>query len=135
MKTTKLKWRLSNLPTSNEIIALIANKIITQEEAREILFSEETQEDRNKESLKSEIKFLRELVEQLSRNRKEIVERIRYVEKPYYKWDWWNSYATWCTATPANNISVARGVWENGSTSTAVVSYPVNNSFVAIKTF
>jgi hypothetical protein len=38
--TNKLVWRLSKLPTPSELTELVKEKIITQEEAKEILFSE-----------------------------------------------------------------------------------------------
>ena len=47
-----LKWRLSKLPTPDEVRELVKDKIITQDEAREILFSQETDEERDKDSLK-----------------------------------------------------------------------------------
>ena len=79
-----LKWRLSKLPTVEELLQLVKDKVITQEEAKEILFSSETQEDRDKDSLKEEIKFLKQVVENLSRNNSaRIVEVIREVEKPW----------------------------------------------------
>ena len=49
--TKKLNWRLSKLPTPDEVRELVKDKIITQEEAREILFKEDTKEERNKEEL------------------------------------------------------------------------------------
>ena len=90
MKKTNLVWRLSNRPTADEIVELRAQEIITKEEARELLFNQETEEERDKKSLQSEIKFLRELVDKLSNSKlSTIVETIRYVEKPYYKHDWY----------------------------------------------
>ena len=67
--TTKMKlnWRLSKLPTPDEVRELVKDKVITQDEAREILFSQETEEERDKNSLESEIKFLRELVDKLAK--------------------------------------------------------------------
>ena len=56
--TKKIVWRLSKLPTADELRELVKDKIITQEEAREILFNLETEEERDKKSLESEIKFL-----------------------------------------------------------------------------
>jgi len=69
MKKTKLVWRLGERPTSEELRNLISDEIISKEEARKILFNEETQEDRDKKSLEEEIKFLRKLVEKLSNSR------------------------------------------------------------------
>ncbi len=94
-KKTTLKWRLGKLPTSNEVIDLVATKVITQEEAREILFS--TGEE-DSESLKSEIKFLRELISKLS-DRNTIVEKIRYIDRPYISQPWYQPYYTWYNGT------------------------------------
>ena len=96
-KKEKLKWRLSKLPTSDEVIRLLNEKLITKEEAKEILFTTESVEDRDKDSLQSEIKFLRELVEKLSEGKSDrIIETIRYVEKPYYRYGWYDPYKFYC---------------------------------------
>jgi hypothetical protein len=97
-KNTKLVWRLGKLPTVDEIKILIDNKIITQEEAREILFNQETVEDRDKESLKEEVKFLREMVDKLA-EKQEIARTIRILprrETPWFKYyeDWMINPAT-----------------------------------------
>ncbi len=91
---TKLKWRLGKLPTSEEVLELVKASLITKEEAKEILFTQETEEDIDAEALKSEIKFLRNLIEKLS-NRTQIVEVIKEVHKPYYKYDWYRPYQYW----------------------------------------
>lgn len=102
-KKTMMKWRLSKLPTPDEIMNLVSNKILTQEEAREILFSS-TEEDT--ESLKSEIKFLRELINKLSTQTK-IVENIRYIERPYYQYPWWGQYSSYCSASGNQSGGIA----------------------------
>lgn len=114
-KKTTLKWRLGKLPTSNEVIDLVTTKVITQEEAREILFSS-SEEDT--ESLKSEIKFLRELINKLSTQTK-IVENIRYIERPYYQYPWWGQYSTYCNGIhgiAGNNTMYLNGI--SGTTTT-----------------
>ena len=128
----KLVWRLSKLPSVEELLELVKDKIITQDETREILFSSEIEEDREKKSLESEIKFLRELVEKLS-NRSQIVEIIK--EIPIYrKYSWYKPYEIWCgsgiiggsyclNATNANTI--------NNSTT----AYTQDSGFSSIKTF
>ena len=133
MKKTKLVWRLSRLPEAHEIIALIANKVITQEEAREILFSSKTEEERDGESLKSEIKFLRELVEKLSGSRDRIIEVIKEIKVPYYQHHWYKPYSIW-----GNDIALC----DNTSTATSgahtlngIASNTSNASFSNIKTF
>ena len=97
--TKKLIWRLADRPTPSEVQELVKSEIISKEEAREILFSQEDEKERDKKSLESEIKFLRELVERLSKNNQTtIVEQIRYIEKPYVRWDWYRPYQVWCSA-------------------------------------
>ena len=80
----KIVWRLKEQPTAESLQGLVERNILTKEEAREILFSSEEAEDRDKKSLESEIKFLRELVEKLSNDKSRIVEIIREAEKPIY---------------------------------------------------
>ena len=98
--TKKMIWRLKEQPTPKSLLELVASKILTNDEARQILFSLQEDSERDNESLKSEIKFLRELVQKLSNgNNPIIVERIREIEMPYYKkWDWYPQYQTWCQA-------------------------------------
>jgi hypothetical protein len=119
MNTTKIKWRLANRPTPNEVDMLFTSGLLTKEEAREILFSLETQEDRDVDALKSEIKFLRDLVQKLS-GRSTIVETIRIVEKPYLQYPWYQPYAVWCVSGGNNAISGTAGA--QYSTTTAIDS-------------
>lgn len=99
--TKKIQWRLKSLPTTGELRELVKDKIITNEEAREILFNQEDEEERDKKGLESEIKFLRELVEKLSRSRSEIVTTIREIQVPYYKQPWYAPYTVWCSTADA----------------------------------
>jgi len=94
-KKEELVWRLGKLPNVEEITSLIANKIITQEEARDILFNKKIEEERDVKSLETEIKFLRDLVEKLSQSRSQIVEIIKEVKTPYYQWQWYQPYQKW----------------------------------------
>ena len=97
--TKKLQWRLGKLPTPEEVQMLVSNKIITQEEAREILFSEITEEEATQDELRAQIKFLKELVENLSNNqRTQVVEKIKYLERPYYNYEWFKPYIMWCNS-------------------------------------
>lgn len=108
--TTKLKWRLSALPETHEVAHLVKEGILTKEEAREILFSLETDEDRDKKSLQEEIKFLRELVQKLSNNQtSKIVETIRYVEKPYTKFEWYQPYYVYAYSTGNSGLTSSTG--------------------------
>ena len=96
----KLVWRLRESPSAENLERLVHSELLTKDEAREILFSHE--DERSDDSLKSEIKFLRELVEKLSK-RDKVVEVIREIEKPYTIYPWYRPYATWinvdCSAT------------------------------------
>lgn len=146
-KKKVLKWRLSNLPTVEQIQGLVNCKLITQEEARSILLSEEMVEDRDEKSLKSEIKFLRELVEKLS-NSGNIVKYIETIRTPYYNYDWFQPYYYWCGGPTSNitnadsgltgfttGISSGTNTFSNGTVAVACTSDQVESSFSAIKTF
>lgn len=103
MKNT-LKWRLGKLPTSVEVQDLVKADLITKEEARDIMFNNETEEEVDKKSLESEIKFLRELVTKLS-NKSTIIETIRTIQPTYTGQPWWNPYVTWCSVGTAGTGS------------------------------
>lgn len=102
--TKKIIWRLKEQPTSEMLRELVKDNILTKEEAREILFNLEEQTDRDVESLKSEVKFLRELVEKLA-NAQKVVEIIREIEKSYHPYPWWNPYWTWTQTTSNYNAT------------------------------
>ncbi len=134
-------WRLSKLPTPEEVTNLVNHKIITQEEARAILFSEETAEDRDKKSLESEIEFLRKLVDKLSNNSR-IVETIREIKTPYYTSPWWKSYDAWCGSIPATSGTVTYNAGNSsitgsamGSTNAMAQLSTIGKNFSEIKTF
>lgn len=106
MTKKKMAWRLKKLPTGDEIARLVEQKVITTQEARDILFS--SKDERDTESLKSEIKFLRELVDKLS-TRQTIVETIREVPR-YRDFGWYRPYEVWCNADVDNQLlNVASG--------------------------
>ena len=126
--TTKkdLKWRLTKLPTPEEVLKLLNEKLITKEEAKDILF---TQEEINKcdidgtewvgditkcptcqekednstvkvEDLKAEIKFLREMVDKLAENKSGgIITVVREISPFYNHWQWFHPYAVYCGTT------------------------------------
>ena len=101
--TKKIVWRLKEQPTSEMLRELVKDNILTKNEAREILFNLEEQTDRDIESFKSEIKFLRELVEKLANSQK-VVEIIREIEKSYRPYSWWRPYDVWTyTLSPTSS--------------------------------
>ena len=100
--TKKLIWRLSNLPTPEELRGLVTDGIITKEEARDVLFKDvdsQTQEKSIKD-LEEEVKFLKGIVDKLSENKyQRLVEIVKevpvYIDKPWYKpYDYWCSNTT-----------------------------------------
>lgn len=104
--TKQLKWRLGKLPTPEEVSNLVNDKIITKEEARDILFNEVEEKEQSIDDAKKEIKFLKELVEKLA-NKSQIIESIRYIEKPYYNYGWYNPYQVWCSTYVSTANSLA----------------------------
>lgn len=133
MKKKTIKWRLSKLPTVEELQILVKDKIITPEEARDILFTEETIDAK---ALKQEIIFLRSLVEKLSNNSNTTI--IKYIEeiKPIRQ-GWYQPYATWTsggTTTTAGGTTITAGdnlFAVDGSCTTAATT----SSFTDINTF
>lgn len=120
--TKRIIWRLGKLPSPDEVRDLVKDKIITQEEAREILFNSEDEIDRDKKGLESEIKFLRQLVEKLSSNQARVVEIIKTIEKPYYHSGWYQPYNQWCYATAGTSGSVGTSVGGSSYTLTTGVA-------------
>ena len=130
---TKLVWRLGKLPSPDEVRELVKDKIITQEEAREILFTAETEKEVEEKDLKGEIKFLRELIVQLSNSRPDkIVETIKLIEKPYHNYGWYRPYVTWSTTiTPSIICSGTTDLADTTTCGNTTGDY----SFTDIKTF
>jgi len=142
-KKTKLIWRLREQPSTESLQGLVMTKILTKDEARDILFNLQTEEDRDKKSLQLEIKFLRELVEKLSKSRSRIVEVIREVEVPKYReCPWYGQYYSWCgTATTIEGLTCGTttgasidGITLTGSTGTNLATAS-NTDFSDISTF
>ena len=134
--TKKYIWRLKESPTSEKHRELFKAGLITKDETRQMLFSSETEEDRDKKSLESEIKFLRDLVASLSKNNNSrIVEIIREIEKPVYRpYPWWNQYSVWCGSvdTSSTGIGGDTTVSTDGAVTNTAASY---QNFSDIKTF
>lgn len=103
---TKIIWRLKDRPTPTELKELVQVGILSKEEVREIMISSETEDDRDKKSLESEIKFLRDLVDKLSdSNRTRIIETIKEVQVPYQKYPWHDSYKYYCGGLTAQQAT------------------------------
>jgi len=130
MTKKKIVWRLENRPTPSEVESLVNSDIITKEEAREILFSQN--EGRDEKSLKSEIKFLRDLVEKLSKDKTSTTTIIKEIEVPYKRYNWYQPYEGWCGG--AGTIPLTTGTLTTG-TNLVSCSGTSDTSFNSIKTF
>ena len=109
--TKKIVWRLKEQPSAEMLQELVKTEIITKDEAREILFNLQDDEERNVDSLKAEITFLKEIVQKLSEKSTRIVEIIKEVEVPYYRKPWYKPYEIWCNANSGvmNAVQTAEG--------------------------
>ena len=150
----KTKWRLAKLPTPDDLRALVAEKIITVEEAREILISQETEEDRDKKSLQDEILFLRQLVQSLAA-KGTIVQTIRTLPNEIMPWQvqpWYKPYGQWVNAVGTQTVgsNTANTLYMSGTGTSSLNSLSAVSgsigasvtaasssapSFTAIKTF
>lgn len=135
--TTTLKWRLSKLPTVDELLKLVNDKIITQEEAKEILFNKETENERDNESLKSEIKFLREIIDNLSKNNKTtVVEVIKEYRPLWSGYNWYQPYASWFGDTGTiSSVYTTSNLDSTMGLSTNRIEFAESAKFSDIKTF
>ena len=130
--TKKLIWRLNERPTPTALIELMNNGLLTKDEAKEILFSSENKDERDAKSLKSEIKFLRELVESLSKgSNTRIIEIIKEVEKPYRTYPWYSPYGEWYCSSG----STTEGLNLDCTTGTSNITLNAGSNFTDIKTF
>jgi hypothetical protein len=142
--TTKIKWRLSKLPTPSELVELVNNKLVTQEEAKEILFTQEDEKTVETSELKSEIEFLRHLVEELAQKKTATTTPVTIIHecrKKYSDYTWYQPYYNWtssgtggitCNGTSLTNLATTTAGYshtgENGSLTTT-------QNFSDIKTF
>lgn len=96
---------MSTKPTVDEVVKLVEKKILTEDEAKEILFSSQTADEKDgAENMKTEIKFLKELILNMVGN-KTIEQSIKSIEKPYYyDWPWYRGTVTYlCSSRPGSN--------------------------------
>lgn len=129
--TKKIIWRLKESPTAEKLSILVKGNLLTREEAREVLFNLTEESERSVESLKEEIKFLREIVDQLSQSKSKVVEIIREVGTPYKRWDWVPRYIDWCgTGITDSNVTFTNSDLSVGSNLTTSSS-----NFSDINTF
>lgn len=96
--TKKIIWRLSEKPSTESLQKLVSSGILTKDEARTILFNETDESERSVESYQQEIKFLRDIIEALSKKDK-VVEIIKEYHDiyPYLTYRWYQPYYGWTT--------------------------------------
>lgn len=56
-------WRLPQLPTGNEIASLVEQKVISTDEARQILFKKEDKDSDRIKALEEQVEFLKDLIQ------------------------------------------------------------------------
>lgn len=89
-------WRLKQLPTAEGVSKLVEQKIITPEQAKELLFSKPEDPDLEKTALKEQVKFLLELVEKLSHHQRGItlVPYSQTITTPLIYWKNLTTYSS-----------------------------------------
>ena len=105
-----LKWRLTEKPTTDNLLKLTEGGIITKEEAKKILLAESVVTQSDIESIKSEISLMRKMILEVIEKTNTQREIIRIVEKeipiyveqyrrtPMYPYPWWNDTIRWCNS-------------------------------------
>lgn len=115
-KAAKLKWRLGTLPTPTELRELVNDDILSKDEAHQILISLEAEED--VKSLKSEINFLRDLVEKLATRTSYTTIWPSITTTPYRGYDWFQKYNTVFMATPVDSGGRGGTIYTAGAPAT-----------------
>jgi len=109
-KSGFLKWKLKDKPTVEDVTTLMNVGILTKDEARKIIL-EQTEDVRQSdiEAIKDEIKLLRKIVLENSRNNPiQIVEIIRKeIQEVPYRWTM--PYSTYCSITDSNMYNSGGG--------------------------
>jgi len=130
--TKKLIWRLKEQPTSENLRELVKDGILSKEEAREVLFSLEENTGRDKKSLEDEIKFLRDIIDGLSKNNYSgTITIIKEIEKPYRQYPWYNPYITWCSRA----FDTTSAIMYSTSSGSGITTCTNGASFNGIQTF
>lgn len=97
----QLVWKLSEKPSGHVVAELVAQGVITKDEARSILFREEVKESDEIIALKEMVNALKEMVKDLlsRQNNVTLVPYTKVIEvptriKPYFDRYWTNSSGT-----------------------------------------
>jgi hypothetical protein len=102
-KNKRIIWRLKEQPTTESLSKLVKEGILDKNEARQILFSEDSKEDRDIKSLEKEIEFLKMLIDKIAQ-RSQIVTTIKEIERPFYNYPWFEFYYDWCDSSSTSSF-------------------------------
>lgn len=112
----KLVWKMKELPSADSIGNLVDTKVITPEEARAILFKEETKQSDEVEALKEMVKTLQEVVKDLQERARnvQLVPYTKIVEIPVRRTPYWDKY--WFDGSGINMMSATTVSSNSGKT-------------------
>ncbi|KKN09872.1 hypothetical protein LCGC14_1042430 [marine sediment metagenome] len=102
-KKNGLIWKLKELPTVEEVTALVDGEIISKKEAKEILFRTGGVNSNELKDLKKEVELLRELVLTLSNKQQTVIYPI--VRQYQDRYPWYRPYAIWCSSVSTGDVS------------------------------
>lgn len=117
----KLKWRLKDLPDANGVAQLVEQKVITQEEARQLLFNNnDYQEIERIKALEKQVEFLEELVRELSKQRITHTHSTTFIDNAVRRYESYYRPALWMSAGgvakgPVANIGIGQAVGGTGA--------------------
>lgn len=116
-KTRNLTWKLEDLPSVDELAKLVDTKILTPEEAREIVLGDPESDKGKIKALEELVSFLQDTITELSKNKQTFIpiERTIYIDRtvrPY-----WDRY--WLSTSKALS---SNGVTFNATNSGTVTS-------------
>lgn len=128
-KDEQIKWRLSKLPTPEELTLLVDKKILTTDEAKNILLSSEDKKETKE--LEEEILFLKRLVDRLSKSQTQtIIQTIKEVEIPIYRnRGWYYPYSNWCAS---GTVDLSDSLTTNATNSILCSGLGTTSSFINI---
>jgi len=64
----KLSWRLPQLPSGEEVAALVEQKVLTTDEAREIVLKKDNKVEDDIKDLKEQVEFLKGVIQTMANN-------------------------------------------------------------------
>lgn len=106
MTKKDLIWRLKELPDAVDVAELVDKKVITPEEARELLFNTDKNNSKEEsEALKEQVKFLQDTIDKL-------IEKLNSSEKHWY---FTNTYTPryptqyWLSTSSTGSLSLGSG--------------------------